>query len=63
MFYIVVGGYHNLDIYNAGGGASDIRTTSNDLASRLIVAGGGGAFGDNEAGKGGVQVVFPLLFD
>lgn len=33
------------DTYNSGGGASDIRITTNDLQSRVIVAGGGGSDG------------------
>ena len=66
--YIYVGGS---DSYNGGGqtsrseskgaGATDIRTISGDLKSRLIVAGGGGADGwYKSAGSGGNSPYFAI---
>jgi Glycine rich protein len=39
--------------YAGGGGATDIRTISSDLKSRLIVAGGGGGISGYSSDKGG----------
>ena len=70
ILYIYVGGS---DSYNGGGqngfklsertgaGATDIRTISGDLKSRLIVAGGGGADGwYKSAGSGGNSPYFAI---
>ena len=42
QFYILVGGAGGFNGGGTGAGASDIRTSSNDLRSRVIVAGAGG---------------------
>ena len=56
------GGYGDYGYYE-GGGATDIRTISGNLTSRLIVAGGGGGFGDgNPGGNGGTKLSLRYCF-
>ena len=57
------GGGHAGRVENyGGGGASDIRTISGNLTSRLIVAGGGGGYHDTTAGNGGTKLNLRFCF-
>ena len=44
----------------SGGGATDIRTISGNLTSRLIVAGGGGGGWNEPGGNGGEKMIMRL---